>query len=128
MQSRYYKHWFFFVYGVTPCSQNYVSESDIAKAEEAFALFVQGVEPLYGKKYMKFVLHLTAHTIKFVKLYGALWAWSASPFEGFNGTLAALFHGTQYLLVQVNKLASRIQYLKNNAYILALPGVSVAAN
>ncbi|KAJ8672064.1 hypothetical protein QAD02_003323 [Eretmocerus hayati] len=124
MHEKYYKHWSMFVYGVTLCCQEFVSADDRALADQAFTLFVQGIEPLYGKTFMRHNVHLALHVVKYVKMYGALWAWSAFPFENFNGILATLVHSSQYVAHQICKLTGRLTYLRNDAGIFTYPGVS----
>ena len=64
------------------------------------------------------------HISRFVKNYGALWAWSAFMFEHYNGVIKQLFHGTQYITDQIVKSYNRLRFIKNNSYIFGKPECS----
>ena len=80
------------------------------------AHFVQIIETLYGKTkvFDKIIIifsgthnctinvHLLQHMAHYVKLYGPLWTHSCFPFEGYNGRLLKMYHGTQYVSLQVS--------------------------
>lgn len=66
---------------------------------------------------MKYNVHVLLHIPMFVKNYGAIWAWSAFPFEHYNGVIKQLFHGTQCIPEQICKLYHRLQYIKINSYV-----------
>ncbi|KAJ8686030.1 hypothetical protein QAD02_021823 [Eretmocerus hayati] len=57
----------------------------------------------------------------YIKLYGALWAWSAFYFKHFNGVLAKCYHGTQHIPEQLVKIADRWAHLRNKAHIFNSP-------
>ena len=63
---------------------------------------------------MKYNVYVLTHIPHFVKMYGSLRAWSALPFENFNGIIKHLYHGTQCILEQITKLYFHLKYLKIN--------------
>ncbi|KAJ8671976.1 hypothetical protein QAD02_003235 [Eretmocerus hayati] len=119
MDQVYYEHWFLFVYGLTLCLKDRVSEDDRKRAKEAFDKFVSGIEDLYGIEFLRMNAHLFEHLTEYIELYGAAWAWSAFPFENFNGFLAKCYHGTQHIPEQIVKMSLRWRYLKNEAHVFA---------
>lgn len=117
MKTKYIKHWHLFVFGLYLLLKESISDSDVQLAKTAFEKFVLNIQNLYGKEFLKFNVHLLLHIPRFVKNYGALWAWSAFPFENFNGVIKKVFHGTQYVPQQVVKNFTRLRYVKNNSSI-----------
>ena len=103
IKPKYIRHWNLFVFGLNLLLKENVSEIDCNLAHYAFIKFVGDIEKLYGKKYLKFNVHILTHIKTFVKNYGAIWAWSAYPFEGFNGIIRLLLYGTQYVPKQICK-------------------------
>ncbi|OXU32000.1 hypothetical protein TSAR_013768, partial [Trichomalopsis sarcophagae] len=125
MKTKYIKHWHLFVFGLNLLLKEIISDSDLDLAKAAFEKFVFNVENLYGKEFLKFNVHLLLHIPRFVKNYGALWAWSAFPFENFNGVIKKVFHGTQYVPQQVVKTFQRLRYRlkkRNNSCALLSDG------
>ena len=88
-------------------------------ATKALRKFVLDTEKLYSKEFMRFNVHCLLHLARFVKLFGALWAWSAFPFEHFNGVIKKLFFGTQQISAQILKQYKRYQYIKSNSHIFS---------
>ena len=56
---------------------------------------------LYGERYMTINVHCLLHLPQMVKKLGPLWALSCFPFESASGDLLKLFHGTQYIDIQI---------------------------
>jgi len=93
--------------------QSVVSEDDIAKAERMlqhfcfkFSAFYGDSKVVYGKysylncthvgdRYCTANVHGLLHLADAVRNFGPLWAHSAFPFEGINGWLGDLYHGTR---------------------------------
>lgn len=117
LPKKYVDHWFLFVYGLSTFLKTTISPEESQLAKKSIEKFVVETGPLYGQKYMKFNLHIVLHIPKYVGLYGALWAWSAFIFEGFNGVISKLFHGTQWLPEQLLKQYKRLQFIKEKAEI-----------
>ncbi|XP_067212377.1 uncharacterized protein [Linepithema humile] len=125
MPQKYIKHWLLFVYSLNIFSKTKIEEDELFKAKTALREFVLNVESLYGKEYMKYNVHLLLHIPEYVRNYGAIWAWSAFPFEHFNGIIASLFYGTQCIPLQICKLYSRLRYIKQQCEIFSRPNCSV---
>ncbi|KAJ8679136.1 hypothetical protein QAD02_014923 [Eretmocerus hayati] len=119
MKPKYLKHWSLLVYGYHVFLQDQLNHDDCVKGQEAFNKFVREIPKLYGLEHARYNAHLHTHILQFVKAFGALWAWSAFMFEGFNGILKFLTHGTQYMGEQVCAATCRIRYLRNNAHIFS---------
>lgn len=100
---RYYKHWHYLIIGIYTLLQNKTNNEQINYAEFCLNKFVSSIPNLYGEHFMKFNVHLLLHLPKHVKMWGCLWAWSAFPFEHFNGNLCKLFQGTQGVPEQICK-------------------------
>ena len=116
---RYLKHWQLFIFGTSIYSKDEISSTELEMAKTALKKFVEDIEPVYGKELMRYNVHLLLHIPKVVENFGALWAWSAFMYESFNGVLKTLFHGTQYVPLQICKFFNRLRYLKNHSEIFA---------
>lgn len=114
LPTKYFKHFFLFLWSINTLSQKCISSGDLDKAEQALTKFVKGVEELYGQKKMVYNVHLLLHLVQNVKRFGALWAWSNFPFESYNGFIKSLYHGTQWIPEQIIKTYNRLAYLKQN--------------
>lgn len=125
MPKKFIKHWMLFVYSIYTFSKSKITEDEFVSADEALILFVDKIEDLYGKEYMKYNVHVLRHIPDFVKKFGALWAWSAFPFEHFNGVIGKLHHGTQCIPSQICKMYSRLRYVKQEAQIFNDPNCSM---
>ncbi|XP_023315688.1 uncharacterized protein LOC106648128 [Trichogramma pretiosum] len=119
---KYLRHWELFIFSMAIFSKNTISDIEFEKASKALMKFVEDLQPLYEKiSFMRFNVHLLTHIPQFVKMYGALWSWSAFMYENFNGILTKLFHGTQYIPEQICKMSYRLRYIKNNSHIFSEP-------
>ncbi|XP_036143289.1 uncharacterized protein LOC118645713 isoform X1 [Monomorium pharaonis] len=119
MKQEYIKHWFLFIYGLSIFLKTTITEEEFQLAETALHSFVKNTEMLYGKTFMKYNVHLLLHLPLFIKNYGSLWAWSAFPFEHYNGVLKQLYHGTQFIPQQICKLYYRLKYIQNQSIIFS---------
>lgn len=54
-----------------------------------------------GKSSCTMNVHLLSHLVDCVERLGPLWAYCAFPFEGRNGDLKKMFHGTRDMSKQV---------------------------
>lgn len=109
----YYKHWSLFVYAINVFNSNKITNQDYETAAFAIKKFVENIELLYGKSFMKFNVHLLLHIPKAVRDFGALWAWSAFPYEDYNFTLRQMLHNSQSILQQICKSYLRYHTIKN---------------
>lgn len=110
----YFKHWSLLVFSMHKFLSDAITENDLKHAEKALRKFVFDMETLYGKEHMKFNVHLLLHIPKSVKLFGAIWAWSAFPFESYNRVLRNMIYNSQFVIQQVCNSYLRLQQIKNN--------------
>lgn len=111
---QYFKHWFLLVFSIYTFLQDKISEHEFSAAEAAMNKFVLQVEELYGKEFMKYNTHLLLHIPASVKKFGALWTWSAFPYEHYNGVLKTMFHNSQSVPQQICKSYLRLQCMKRS--------------
>lgn len=124
LKKKYYDHWFLFVFAMYMLLKPGSSKKERKDAGEALIKFHDGIEKLYGKKYMTFNVHSLKHTLKFIDYFGALWAWSAFPFEGYNAVIKKLFHGTQCVAEQISKSYFRLRQIRSKSKIFSREGCS----
>ena len=111
---KYYKHWWLLVYAITIYDQKKITREDREKAKTALNKFVHDTQKLYGKTLMKYNIHLLIHIPESVENFGALWAWSTFPFEGYNFVLRRMLKNSQGILKQICKSYLRFQVMKNS--------------
>ena len=63
--------------------------------------FCARMESLYGRRYETYNVHMLLHLPDCVERLGPLWCTSCFWFEGYNGDLTKLFHGTQKVDIQI---------------------------
>lgn len=73
--------------------------------------FVCLYETLYGERHMSANLHQLLHLPDVVQDLGPLWVYSCFSFEGMNGELVKLFHGTQHPQIQISSAISTLLHL-----------------
>lgn len=117
MRPKYLKHWFLYVFSLHIYLKDKATDEELQLAKKAIYQFVEEIEGLYGETFMKFNAHILLHIPHFVELYGNLWAWSAFPFEHYNGVIKQLFHGTQCIPEQICKQYHRLRYVKMHSDI-----------
>ncbi|KAK3912495.1 hypothetical protein KUF71_022066 [Frankliniella fusca] len=106
LKNKYFQHWILFVAGISSLLKENVNDHDLQLAEILLSLFVQDAQVLYGPQVMSHNLHGVLHLVLIVRRWGALWAHSTFKFEGMNGTLSRLLHGTLKLSAElVNTLS-----------------------
>lgn len=125
MANKYYQHWFLFVYSIQIFMKTKITEAEFESASEALRSFVLEIESLYGQDFMSYNVHVLLHVPKSVQNFGALWAWSAFPYEGYNAVLKGLFKGTQYVADQILKSYARLKYLKLSSTVFSKPNCSL---
>lgn len=116
---KYYEHWLLLSLALNKFLKRKISDTDYDQVSKALKKFVLDIETIYKKPddsqkgMMKFNVHCLLHIPKFVKLYGALWAWSAFPYESFIGDIKKFVKGTQYMGEQICKKFLRLLYIKS---------------
>lgn len=94
-------HYCSFVEGIFLLCQSSISFSDINRSEKLLQYFVFMFSSLYGEKYITINVHSLLHLPQTVRELGPLWSVSCFSFEGANGELLQLFHGTQSIDLQI---------------------------
>lgn len=112
MRKKYYQHWFLLVYSITTFISEFIPQRNFEIATLAIRKFVLNVERLYAADLMKFNVHLMLHLPDTVKNFGALWAWSAFPYEAYNYVLRQMLKNSQCIIQQVCKSYLRLQNIK----------------
>lgn len=66
---------------------------------------------LYSEKCLTLNAHSLLHLPQVVKELGPLWSYSCFAFEGANGELLKMFHGTQFIDLQIVNAVNIYQLL-----------------
>ena len=111
LKPKYLYHYCALVEGVYLLNQSSISEADIAHSERLLNYFVFMMPVLYGERYMTINLHSLLHLPLMAKELGPLWSNSCFPFESANGEILKLFHGTQYIDIQILNAVNVFQAL-----------------
>ena len=88
-----------------------ISIQDLEMSHKLLCFFVHMFESLYGERYLTLNMHSLLHLAETVKDIGPLWSHSCFPFENANGELLKLFHGTQYIDLQIASAVNVFQTL-----------------
>ncbi|XP_070160613.1 uncharacterized protein [Polyergus mexicanus] len=110
----YYKHWSLLVFATYKFLCEKITNEDYVQAERALQIFVERIPLLYGAECRKNNVHLLLYIPKSIKYFGALWAWSAFPYESYNYVLRKMLHSSQFVLKQICKSYLRLQNIKYN--------------
>ena len=97
----FYLHFLLLVEAVYLLTSSSISRRDINRANTCLSQFVCRFEELYGKHHLSYNIHQLLHITKTVVDWGPLPCYSSYIFEGFNGILLRLFHGTQAVPKQI---------------------------
>lgn len=124
LPDKYVQHWLLLSKVIYILLGDNISNEDIEEAETLLRLFVSLVEKLYGDRQLTYNVHMLLHLGLCVKRWGPLWAWSAFPFESFNGFLSRIVHGSKHIgqeLINNIIIAQGVQVLKNKVteYVLS---------
>lgn len=128
LPDKYVQHWLLLVKAIYILLGNNILSKDIEEAETLLRLFVSLIEKLYGDRQLTYNVHMLLHLKLCVKRWGPLWAWSAFPFENFNGFLSRIVHSSKHIgqeLVNNIIIAQGIQVLKNKVTKHALSPESI---
>lgn len=77
-----------------------ITQLELFYASQHLNEFVCNFETLYGRCHMTYNVHILLHLSDSVRNWGPLWCYSAYSFEGCNGFLLKLYHGTQSVPLQ----------------------------
>ena len=101
LQAPYLYHFCAFVNGMFLLNQSSISTTDLANAERLLRYFVFMLPTLYGERFVTLNAHSLLHLPQLVLDLGPLWSYSCFAFEGANGELLKMFHGTQFIDLQI---------------------------
>lgn len=110
LPQRYWDHYSLLVISIQTLLKQSISDSQLLRCQQMINRFCQQFEILYGKRYMSANVHLLLHLPDTVRQLGPLWVYSCFYFEGQNGVLKNLVHGTQHVDSQI---ISSFSYYKN---------------
>ena len=96
MKQLYFHNFKLLVAGVSLLNQSSISIADIQKSKSLLTQFVKDFEELYGLRHMSFNIHLLLHLPGVVETLGPAFFSSCYGFEGLNGQLRNLVHGSRY--------------------------------
>jgi len=97
----YWNHYSLLVISIYYLLQQSISEQQLLCCEQMLKQFCSQFERFYGMRHMTANLHNLLHLTDCVRELGPLWAYSCFHFEGQNGTLKSLIHGTQHIEKQI---------------------------
>jgi len=103
LHQSYYQHWSLFISAIYGLLKDNCTAEEINNSEDGLKKFVFQIPNLYGENFMKFNVHLLLHLSSHVRRWGSLWAWSAFPYEHYNGVIGNFFRGTQCVPQQILK-------------------------
>lgn len=101
LEEDYFQHLLLLVDAIFLLLQDSISPSDINKSSSLLVHFCTRMEALYGRRYETYNVHMLLHLPDCVRQLGPLWGTSCFWFEGYNGDLTKLFHGTQNVDIQI---------------------------
>lgn len=101
LPQRFYLHFLLLVEAVFLLTNSSISRRDVNRAHTCLSQFVYRFEELYGRQHLTYNIHQLLHLTNTVVGWGPLSCYSSYIFEGFNGTLLRLFHGTQAVPKQI---------------------------
>lgn len=98
----YLKHFALLSEGIYLLLGDYITESDILRAEQLLDSFYKSFSDLYGEGSCGLNIHnLGAHLVFYVRLWGPLFSWSCFGFEDWNAAILQSVHGTGDVTRQV---------------------------
>ena len=107
---QYWDHYCLLVVAISALLSESISHDQISYCSQLLNKFCAQFSTLYGERYMSINLHLLLHLPDTVRELGPLWVYSCFHFEGQNGILKNLIHGTQKVDIQLIRSYS---YLRN---------------
>jgi len=110
LPSQYLNHYSLLVVSIHTLLQQSISDRQLNQCQSLINTFCRQFEVLYGQRYMSANVHLLLHLPSTVRQLGPLWVFSCFYFEGQNGVLKRLVHGTQHIDKQI---ITSFSYCKN---------------
>ncbi|XP_057336178.1 uncharacterized protein LOC130674780 [Microplitis mediator] len=127
MDKTYFDHLKFFVSAVSLLHQESISDQMITLASRLLSEFVGRFEDLYGLNHMTCNLHHLLHLPNVVRDLGPLWVTSCYPFEGLNGLLKKLIHGTRYVQLQISSAVTIFINITQEKFKTFFPGSQIVS-
>lgn len=112
---------------VTLLHQESISDHMITLASRLISEFVGRYEDLYGLRHMSCNLHHLLHLPDVVRNLGSLWVTSCYPFEGLNGLLKKLIHGTRFVQLQIPSAITIFINITREKFQTFFPGSKIAS-
>lgn len=116
LPDKYVQHWALLVWASFLLLQDKISPSDLDTADELYRMFNEQLSGLYRKQDYTYNNHQLLHYKLMVRFWGNLQLISAFSFEGNNGVLARMIHGTKHkgkeLAINI-RIAYGVQVLRN---------------
>lgn len=116
LKEAYFQHFLLLVEGTFLLLQDSISQEDITKSEKLLQHFCLMHGRLYNPRYELINIHSLLHLPEVVRDLGPLYCYSLFGFEGLNGNLLKLIHGTQQAQMQIVNAVSVLQKLPEMAY------------
>jgi len=116
LKDEYHQHWMLFVQGIFILLTESISENDLLTAKALLRLFIRDLGSLYNDEQYVYNCHQILHYCLYVRRWGCLWSNAAFSFEGMNGILADMIHGSKNEgreLLNKLSLAQGTQMLQN---------------
>ena len=110
LPAQYWDYYCLLVVAISALLSESISSNQISYCSQLLNKFCAQFSTLYGERYMFINVHLLLHLPDTVRELGPLWVYSCFHFEGQNGILRNLIHGTQKVDVQLIRSYS---YLRN---------------
>jgi hypothetical protein len=110
----YVNNAFLLVYFFRKFLQTSLTRSEAAKARACLFKFHSQLAKLFNIKMMTFNMHITSHIPDMCEMWGGLWDCSTFSYEGKNGLLAKLHHGTVFQNDQILRNFQRLQIVKES--------------
>ncbi|KAK3929596.1 CRISPR-associated endonuclease Cas9 [Frankliniella fusca] len=117
LPGRHVQHWSLLVASIFLLLKEEISNEDLDRAKTMLNEFVRNVSVLYRDWDYVYNVHQLCHLPLYVKRFGPLWSTSAFFFEGCNGNLAGLIHGTKNRgkeLMKNIRIAHGVQILRSH--------------
>ncbi|XP_035663834.1 uncharacterized protein LOC118407465 [Branchiostoma floridae] len=101
LPTEYFAHYCLLVKAVSKLLSDRISPADLQLADQQLDIFCKRFEDLYGERSQTMNMHLLRHLAHYTRLLGPLWAFSCFGFEGMNGQLRRMLHGTRFIVTQI---------------------------
>jgi len=121
LPENYWRHHCKLVSAIAILHQESISRDQINAARHLLHSYLSDFEDLYGLRYMGINVHQLVHLPNVAINLGPNWVYSCYFFEGLNGSIANLVHGTRYAAMQICSAVSafltlpvRVKSLREN--------------